>query len=168
MNAGVKTIPPMRWILPLFALAVCSFGGEKDGLQVTVSRATLSRADQRGTFLNTDNIDRTQGLKIVVTNTTFKDAEAADVEWQILVRKYYSTTIYSYNGTEKLKPLRRSESAELTIGDVPIMGYRDGGMTVMDKFEWRISIKRGGLEIYTVSSTPGFAGLAKRAKPGKE
>ena len=135
-------------------------------MQITVTKVTLSRNDQRGPALNTSMIDRAQGIKVEITSTTFKDAPEGEIEWQILVRKAGTTAVETYSGVEKLKPLRRSESTELTLGSVPILGNHDGAITNIDKIEWRIAIKRGGLEIYSASSTPGFAALARRAVPG--
>jgi hypothetical protein len=151
--------------LPLLALALCGFSEEKNGVQVSVAKATLSKADQHGA-MNTDTLDRTQGLKVTVTNTSFKDVPEGEVDWEILVRKHNSTRIESYTGSEKLKALHKSESVDLTIGAVPILGYHDGAYLEIDKIEWHIAVKRGGLELLSASSIPGFANLAKRAEPG--
>lgn len=105
---------------------------------------------------------------MTVSNVSFKPLPEGEVEWEILVRKYYSSIITSYKGTEKLKALDKAQSVDLTIGEVPVMGYHDGANIMMDKIEWQIVIKRGGAEVYSASSTPSFAALAKRASPERK
>jgi hypothetical protein len=161
-------LPAKPWrplLIAAIAITLCAFTEDKNGMQISVTKVTLSRNDQRGAALNTNIIDRAQGIKVEITSTTFKDAPEGEIEWQILVRKNNSPIIESYSGVEKLKPLRRSDSVELTLGSVPILGMRDGAVLSMDKVEWRIAIKRAGVEIYSATSTPGFATLARRAVP---
>jgi hypothetical protein len=162
----VKAVPLFPWILPLLVLAFCGFSEEKNGLWVTVAKATTARADERGALVNTDIIDRTKGLKVTVTNTSLKPMPAGDVEWQILVRKYDSASILSYEGTEKLKALGKGEAVELAVGSVPILGMHDGAAMAMDKIEWRLVIKREGVEVFSAVSSSRFNALVKRAVPG--
>jgi hypothetical protein len=94
---------------------------EKNGLSVTVSKTTLERSDTRNTYYYSDRIDRTQGLKVTVKNVSFKDMPEGEIEWTILVRKYYSTTVLKHSGKEKLKPLaaRRSDGHGDWLGANP-------------------------------------------------
>jgi hypothetical protein len=166
MNVSTPANPWRCLLIGALAIALCAFSEEKNGMQITVTKVTLSRNDTRGGALNTNVIDRAQGVKVEITSTTFKDAPEGEIEWQILVRKRNTPDIETYSGVEKLKPLRRSETTEVTLGSVPILGFHDGAVTSMDRIEWRITIRRGGLDVYTAASTPGFAGLARRAVPG--
>src|SRR5260370_40698757 len=103
-----------RMILPVLALALCAFSEEKNGLQVSVTKATLDRADQRGSYLNTDRIDRTQGLKVVIKNVSFKPMPEGEVEWEVLIRKYNATPSGSYTGTETLKAVPLAAAVDKT------------------------------------------------------
>ena len=87
----------------------------------------------------------------------------SEVQWQILVRKYYSTTVESSSGKEKLKPLKTAESTEIVIGDAQVGGWRDASYQDKDKIEWQVIIISEGKELIKSSSTPGFDSLAKRA-----
>ena len=166
MNVPKRANSWRSLLIGAIAIGLCAFSEEKNGMQITVTKVTLSRNDTRGPALNTNNIDRAEGIKVEITSTTFKDAPAGEIEWQILVRKRNTPDIETYSGVEKLKPLRRSESAEVTLGSVPVLGARDGAVLSMDKIEWRITIRRGGLDVYSATSSPGFTALARRAVPG--
>jgi hypothetical protein len=161
----VKTFPLLPWLLSFFAFVHCGFGDDKkNGLQVAVTKSTLSRDDQRSAFLNNvDHLDRTQGLKVTITNASFDPMPEGEVEWEILVHKYESARIMSYHGTEALKALGKAQSVDMTIGAVPIEGYHYGTATTMDKLDWQIVVKRGGVEVFRSASTPNFAALEKRA-----
>jgi hypothetical protein len=165
----VKTISLLPLFLAAFAFAHSGFGEEKNGLQVNVTKSTLTRDDSRGSYLyNADHLDRTQGLKVTITNVSFDPVPEGEVEWEILVHKYYSTAITSYRGTENLKALGKAQSVDMTIGAAPIEGYHYGTVTTMDKLDWQIVVKRGGVEVFRSASTPNFAALAKRASRARE
>ncbi len=134
---------------------------ERNGLLVNVSKRTLNRADRRDTVYYTQ-YDRTQGYKVTIKNTSLKALPEGEVNWTILVLKPVSGTTEKYVGTEKLKPLRSSESVELMIGAVPIGGYRYE-RDYKDEMEHEIVISHAGKETLRSSSKPSFAALAKRA-----
>ena len=134
---------------------------ERNGLLVTVSKRTLNRADRRDTVYYTQ-YDRTQGYKLTVKNTSLKALPEGEVNWTILVLKPISGTTEKYVGTEKLKPLRSSESVELMIGAVPIGGYRYE-RDYKDEMEHEIVISHAGKETIRATSKPSFAVLARRA-----
>ncbi len=134
---------------------------ERNGLLINVSKRTLNRADRRDTVYYTQ-YDRTQGYKLTVKNTSLKALPEGEVNWTILVLKPISGTTEKYVGTEKLKPLRSSESVELMIGAVPIGGYRYE-RDYKDEMEHEIVISHAGKETIRSSSKPSFAALAKRA-----
>ena len=135
---------------------------EKNGLSVTVSKKTLDRADRTSAYYS-DRIDRTQGLKVSVKNTTFKEMPEGEVEWTILVRQYASTSIHKHQGKEKLKALKPAETAELLIGAAHITGWRDWGTQWKDKIEYQVVINQAGKETFRTASTSSFDSLAKRA-----
>ncbi len=145
-------------------LTLSSQGEEKNGLLVTVAKKTLDRADRtNGSYY--DRIDRTQGLRVTVKNTTFKEMPEGEVEWTILVRQYSSTSIEKYTGKEKLKALKPAEAADLLIGSAQITGWRDWSAQWKDKIEYQVVITQGGKETYRTASTGSFDTLAKRAVP---
>lgn len=137
---------------------------EKNGLSVTVAKKTLDRADRTNGYYY-DRIDRTQGLRVTVKNTTFKEMPEGEVEWTILVRQYSSTSIEKYSGKEKLKMLKPAEAADLVIGSAQITGWRDWNAQSKDKIEYQVVITQGGKETYRTASTGSFDMLAKRAIP---
>ncbi|HZH98388.1 MAG TPA: hypothetical protein VEX38_05405 [Fimbriimonadaceae bacterium] len=158
---------PLLRLVALFSFAVVSAispaqAEEKNGLQVSVQKTTLDRSDQReGAYY--DRIDRTQGLKVTIKNVSFKAMPEGEVEWTILVRKYYSTTVEKHEGKEKLKPLKVGESVQLVIGSAQIQGWRDLSGTSKDKIEHEVVVKQNGVETMRMASMSGFEALRKRA-----
>ena len=137
-------------------------GEEKNGLSVTLSKKTLDRADQRSGYYFS-RIDRTQALKAVIRNVTFKPMPEGELEWTILVRQHSSGAVEKYTGKETLKPLKAAESVELLIGAAQVTGYRHIGTQSKDKIEHRIIITQGGKETFRTQSTAAFEALEKRA-----
>ena len=93
---------------------------EKNGVMLTVQKKTLDRNDARGGYYSYDRIDRTQGLKVTVRNTTIKPQPEGEVEWTIIVRRagYSSGSLEGFSGVEKLKALRPSDTADMVMGAV--------------------------------------------------
>jgi hypothetical protein len=135
---------------------------ERNGLSVNVVKKTLDRADRSASYYY-DRIDRTQGLKVTIKNTTFKPMPEGEIDWTILVRQYASTAIEKHSGKEKLKALKPAEAAELVIGAAQITGWRDWGNQWKDKIEYQVIITQGGKETFRTASTNSFDILAKRA-----
>ena len=160
MNASLRTLAVLAVLLVTAAVLPAE---EKNGLLVTVGKVTLDRADQRRGYYYSTRIDRTEGLKVSIRNTSFKPRPEGELEWQILVRKYYSSDIESSNGKEKLKPLRAAEATEMVIGGASVKGWRDGYDQSKDKLEWQVIIRHEGAETIKLQSTSGFDALAKRA-----
>lgn len=138
---------------------------EKNGLSVNVSKTVIENNDTRGAGYYSDRINRTQGLKAVIKNTSFKEMPEGEVAWTILVKKWgYSTPlIYIYTGTEKLKVLKPAETADMVFGSAEITGYNSSGYTEKDKIEWQVIVKQDGKETLKVASTSAFDSLAKKA-----
>ncbi len=137
---------------------------EKNGLSLSVSKKTLERSDSRNGYIGySDRIDRTQGLKVTVKNTSFKPMPEGEMEWTILVRKYLSSSLYRYTGKEKLSALKVAEAADLTIGAAQITGWKDYGEQYKDKIEYQVVITQAGKEMIRTASTPAFDALAKRS-----
>jgi hypothetical protein len=111
-----------------------------------VSKKTIDRSDERSSSFYSDRINRTQGLKAVVKNISFRDKPEGQLEWTLLVRKYYSTTIEKHSGTEKLPALRKAESAEFQLGSAQIYGWRSPSYNVKDKIEYQVIISHEGTE----------------------
>jgi hypothetical protein len=140
-----------------------SHAEEKNGIQLTVTRKTLERADSRTGYYYADRIDRTQGLRVVAKNVSFKPMPAGEIDWTILVRKYYSSAIESYSGKEKLKALKPAEATEMTIGYAQIYGWKDYSSQGKDTIEYEVVVTHDGKETVRTSSTSNFEVLEKRA-----
>jgi len=135
---------------------------EKNGLLVTVAKKTLDRNDSRAPYYY-DRIDRTQGLKVTVKNNSFREMPAGEVEWTLLVRKYYSSSIEGFAGKEPLKALKPSETAEMVLGSAQIFGWADISGQAKDKIEHQVVVTQDGKETIRLQSTAGFDAVAKRA-----
>jgi hypothetical protein len=156
----------LRSLVSAGVLLLCVGSGlaaDKDGLQYDVQKTVLDKADTRGYDVNTSRLDRYMGLKVSLRNMTFKEMPAGDISWEILNRKYLSTTVELTSGTAKLQALKPSEKIDLTLGSANVQGYRDGAMRHMDELEWQIVIKREGKEVFRANSTKSFDAIAKRA-----
>jgi hypothetical protein len=156
----------LRWLPLVVALLLAGLPAraeEKNGLHVTVGKTTLDRADQRRGYYYSTRINRIEALKVSIRNTTFKALPAGEVKWEMLNRKYYSTTIESMSGTEKLQPLKAAEKVDMVIGGAQVQGWRDTSNQAKDKIEWQIVILQEGKELMRMSSTSAFDTLAKRA-----
>src|SRR5688500_2581474 len=101
------------WLCVSLALSSLARGEEKNGLQVSVTKKTLDRADTRGGYYYSDRIDRTQGLKITIKNTTFRPMPEGEIDWTIIVRRYAYATPEGFTGTDKVKALKPAESVEM-------------------------------------------------------
>lgn len=160
----------MKTLLPLFLALVFTlapgsgWAEEKNGLSVMVNKTTLEKNDVRGAYSYYDRIDRKQGLKAAIKNNSFKEMPEGELIWTILVRKYYSTSVESYTGTEKLKALKAAQGVDMVFGNAEITGYNYSGTSAdKDKIEWQIVIKQDGKEMIKAQSTSTFDSLAKRA-----
>ena len=141
-----------------------AFAEEKNGLNLTVTKKTLERADSRmGPYYYSDRIDRTQGLKVTMKNVSFKAMPEGEIDWTILVRKYYSNTIEKHSGKEKLKVLKPAETIDMTIGAAQISGWKDYNSQAKDKIEFQVVVLHDGKETVRATSTSNFDVLAKRA-----
>ena len=147
---------------------------EKNGVMLTVQKKTLDRNDARGGYYSYDRIDRTQGLKVTVRNTTIKPQPEGEVEWTIIVRRagYSSGSLEGFSGVEKLKALRPSDTADMVMGAAQITGWRDYYDAAKDKMEYQVIVKQGGVETVRAQTNQAFDALAKRAhitktKPGE-
>ena len=139
---------------------------EKNGVSIVVTKKTLERNDTRSPYAySSDRIDRTQGLKATIRNTSIKPQPEGEVKWMILVRRYnYSPSeLQGTTGTEKLKALNSLETAEMVLGATQITGY-SGYDAAKDKMEYQIIVSQEGVEKVRIQSTAGFDALAKRAR----
>jgi len=114
---------------------------EKNGLQVSVQKVTLDRADVRGGDVNMENLDRLMALRVSIRNTSFKSMPEGEVTWEILRRKYDDSGIELTSGVEKLPHLKAGESTEVTWGIVKVLGYRNGAILRKDELEWELTFK---------------------------
>ena len=136
---------------------------EKNGISLSVTKKTLDRNDTRTSYYYADRIDRTQGLKAIIRNTTFKALPEGEVKWTILIRSYSSSVLQGSTGTEPLKALKTSETVEMILGAAQITGWKDGYDAAKDKMDYQVIVSAGGEERVRMQSTPGFDALAKRA-----
>ncbi len=152
----------------LFAFSLTSPGRavEKNGLSVTVNKTTLENNDTRGAGYYSDRINRTQGLKAVIRNMSFKEMPEGEVVWTILVIRWGTNTVVRFTGTEKLKGLKPAEATDMVIGKANMSGYKYYGSAEKDKTEWQVVVNQAGKEIIKAQSTPSFEGLAKRSIKG--
>ena len=157
-----------RLFLPSFLCIILALGAvsraeEKNGLQVSISKKTLDRADTRGNSYYYDRIDRTQGLRVTLKNNTFRPMPEGEIDWTIIVRRYSSTAVEGFTGTEKVKALKPAETVDMVIGAAQITGWRDWFDQAKDKMEHQVVVRHGDKEMIRLSSTSGFDALAKRA-----
>ena len=157
----MKTL--LRFALVFTLTLAAARAEEKNGLSVNVQKTVIEKNDTRGNGYYSDRINRTQGLKAAIKNTSFKEMPEGEVVWSILVKSYYSTTIEIYTGTEKLKALKPAETTDMVIGKAEITGYNYSGTAEKDKIEWQVIVKQDGKEIIKVASTSAFDSMAKRA-----
>jgi len=165
----MKTLP----VFLLASVAVLSFSAsapaeEKNGLSVSVSKTTLEKNDTRGAGYYSDRINRTQALKAVIKNVSFKEMPEGEVIWTVLVKRYSYADIASFTGTEKLKALKPAEASEMVFGSAQITGYSGYSETYKDKTEWQITVKQDGKELIKTQSTSTFDQMAKRAIKGEK
>ena len=161
MNTSLGSLLALVFALTLAAARA----EEKNGLSVNVSKTVIEKNDTRGNGYYSDRLNRTQGLKASIKNTSFKEMPEGEVVWTILVKKWgYSTPrIESYTGSEKLKALKPAETADMVIGNAEVTGYNYSGSTEKDKIEWQIVVKQDGKEMFKVASTSAFDSMAKHA-----
>ncbi len=150
-------------LLTLLAASPRLGAATKDGLTVTVSNTTVDRNDQRPGYYYSPRNDRIEALKVSLKNGSFKPMPAGEIRWEILVRKYYSTSVEMMSGTEKLQALRPAEGIDVVIGGAQVQGWRDGTLQSKDKLEWQVTVFQDGKEVLKTNSTAGFDALAKRA-----
>jgi hypothetical protein len=154
------------WFLSLCALGFAGVAGlkaeEKNGIQCSVQKVTLDRADTRAD-INAANLDRIMGLRVSLRNGGFKPVPEGQIVWEILKRHYDSTAIDLTTGTENFAGLKPGEDAELTMGAARIAGIRNGALLRQDELEWQITIMHGAQEIARFSSKSSFPMLLKRA-----
>ena len=154
------------WFLPLCALSFAVVAGlqaeEKNGIQCSVQKVTLDRADTRAD-INSANLDRIMGLRVSLRNGGFKPIPEGQIIWEILKRHYDSTAIDLTTGIENFAGLKPGEDAELTMGAARIGGIRNGAILRQDELEWQITIMHGAQEIARFSSKSSFPLLLKRA-----
>jgi len=144
-------------------LASAALAVEKNGLSVVVNKTTLENNDTRGTGYYSDRINRTQGLKALIKNTSFKEMPEGEVVWTILVLRWGTNTIESFTGTEKLKALKPAATTDMVIGKAETGGYKYYGAAEKDKTEWQVVVKHAGKETIKLQSTTTFDNLVKRA-----
>ncbi len=169
IGANMKALLPVAvglvWSL---AISASVNAEDKNGVSLTVSKKTLDRNDTRASsYYSGDRIDRTQGLKATIRNTSIKAQPEGEVKWTIIVRGYSSPdTIQGNTGTEPLKALKASETVEMVLGAAQITGYKGYDMA-KDKMEYQIIVSQDGMEKVRFQSTAGFDALAKRARLSK-
>jgi hypothetical protein len=164
---------PLQWLpglILLLATAAAAQAVEKNGYQYDVQKTVIERGDNRVYY--TTQLDRLTGLKVSLKNITFKEMPAGEIAWEILNRKYNSTTLELTSGTEKLPAIKSGQKLDLTIGQANVRGYIYGARRYVDELEWQLTVTREGKEELRINSTKNFDQLAKRAVrvdiPGSE
>jgi hypothetical protein len=134
---------------------------EKNGLMAIVGKKTIERGDSGSGYYSKS--DRTQGLALDVKNMSIKDFPEGDVHWTIVVRRSYEGGSDKFTGKEKLKALKPAQQHQLVLGAAQVTGYKTDYRNYKDKLEYEVVISHDGKETIRLSSTPGFAALAKNA-----
>lgn len=151
---------PARLLVTLLCLACSPLRAEeKNGISLIAAKKTIERADSRS--LSYRNIDRTQALKVTIKNTSFRDMPESELVWNFLVKPSYGTTRKKVVGREPVKLLRASETLELLVGNVPIVGYRDSSEVKKTDFDYQLIITQDGKEMIRLESTSNFDTIAK-------
>lgn len=164
----MKTFPRLLTATAfVLTFASAAHAVEKNGLSIVVNKTVLENNDTRGAGYYSDRINRTQGLRAVIKNTSFKEMPEGEVVWSILVLRWGTNTIESFTGTEKLKVLKPAETTDMVIGKAETGGYKNYGAAEKDKTEWQVVIKHEGKEMIKLQSTTTFDNLAKRAVKGR-
>jgi len=151
-------------LVPLFILGLGAGlkAEEKNGIQCSVQKVTLDRADARLDF-NSESLDRIMGLRISLRNMGFKPVPDGQITWEIIKRRYDNAAIELTTGTENFAGLKAGESLELTMGSARVTGFRNGAILRQDELEWQITIMNGAKELARFSSKSSFPLLLKRA-----
>lgn len=157
---------PSRFLLlgiSMLMLPLVASAEEKNGIQVSVQKVTLDRADMRGVDVNMENLDRLMGLRIAFRNVGFKPLPETEVTWEILRRHFDTAALELTTGVEKLQRLRAGETVEVTMGIAKVAGFRNGAVLRKDDLEWELTITQEGKEVAKFASKPNFAMLLKRS-----
>lgn len=157
---------PSRFLLlgiGMLMLPLVASAEEKNGIQVSVQKVTLDRADMRGVDVNMENLDRLMGLRIAFRNVGFKPLPETEVTWEILRRHFDTAALELTTGVEKLQRLRAGETVEVTMGIAKVAGFRNGAVLRKDDLEWELTITQEGKEVAKFASKPNFAMLLKRS-----
>ena len=156
-----------RWLVLFFCMvwAGGAFGQEEqNGLQITVSRKTTARDDQRTAYY-LQKMDRTMALHVVVKNVSMKPLPEGRVEYSLLVNKalYYEHKRELYTGSEVLPALQPAATADVVLGSAQVNGYRDLFEQRKDKMDYKVVLVYNGKPMATVTSKEGFDSAAMNA-----
>jgi hypothetical protein len=130
-------------------------------LELKVERRTLDRDEVQGRRGKGGGREElTRGLHITVKNNNARAAAEGEVEWAILVNRAGREASLISSGKEKLNALGATQSAQFTVGAVPVVEQRSRDQDM----EYRVIVRQGGVEVAKSISDPNFDALAKNAK----
>jgi hypothetical protein len=78
-------------------------------------------------------------------------------------RKWDTSSLELTTGTDKLQPLHKGETVELTLGAARTGGVINGAVLRKDELDWELIFRQGAKEIARFSSKSNFQTLLKRA-----
>ena len=156
----MKLTTSLRTLAFAALLVLCADAAEKNGLIASVGKKTIDRDSSTGYYVKTD---KTQGLALDLKNNSIKEFPEGEVAWTIVVRRSYEERMEKMSGKEKLKGLKPSQQAQIVLGAAQVSDYKTGYSNYKDKMEYDVIITHDGKETIRLTSTPGFAALAKRA-----
>jgi hypothetical protein len=148
-----------------------ALAGEKNGLQLSVSKTTLDRDTGRNEFYDWDRVDKALGLKCEIKNTGIHPRDAGELKYAVVVKRWgYGPARYErYEGTETLAALKPAEDTKMTVGKVPLGGYEShyNRKQFMDSIEaWQVVILHSGTETISAKST-SFDKLYEKSQPAE-
>lgn len=148
---------PFLTALLLSLISTVCFGASAP-VELKVERRTLDRDERMRGRKSQEELIR--GLHITVKNNTAKPSTAGTVEWEIVVHRGGPKASIISRGSEPLKSLGTAQSAQFTVGAVPVM---ENGPNRQD-MEFRVRVRQGTETAAAFSSTQEFEALAKNAR----
>jgi hypothetical protein len=107
---------------------------------------------------------RKQTLKMDIKNIGLKPLNGGEIRWTVLVRKRWSG-MDKYEGVEPLRPLRPTETVEVSAGEFTVASVRTTDGIAKNDVEYQVVFVHDGKETFRTVTASDFAALAKTATP---
>lgn len=129
--------------------------------ELKVQRRTHDREAKPDRANNVNAV--TRGLTFTVKNTGRNTAAEGEIDWAILVVRPSMGKHFLSSATEALPALEFGRTASFEVGSVPM---QEAGANRQD-MEYRVVVRRGGIEVARVESTAAFDELAASSRGAK-